>query len=138
MRSDCYIVWTEMHNLAEWNEKVNEWMLSVCIGQQSEIKLYVNSRFECYFWYFDKLLLVLYTVWIEFIFVFYNDGYLCFPPLFSHNHIKNAEGCGHFQDGTQFSHCFGLKWVSVTKAACIWAELNHGLSVAKSRVPISN
>lgn len=48
-----------------------------------------------------------------------------YPHLLSQKHIKYVEYCGCFQGLTQFSHCLHLKWVSVTKAACIWADLNR-------------
>lgn len=45
---------------------------------------------------------------------------LCYPRLLlSQKHFKNAQDCGCFQGLAQSSHCFGLKWVSVTKAACM-------------------
>lgn len=43
---------------------------------------------------------------------------LCPPHLCWHRgKTKSAGGCGGFQGLTQFSHCIGLKWVSVTKAS---------------------
>lgn len=106
-----------------WESK---WMLSVSIREHREIERYVKSWFVCYFWYFDKWLLVLYMLQSNVvIYVFYVDEFFSFLPLLSQNQIKNAECWGCFQGLTQFSHCFGLKWVRATKAACIWAELKQ-------------